>query len=195
MDSQIGVLHLRWDVQRSHRRKACDVRFMSDIPDSVADERAIFRFDPVSTWSWHYRVFAGTTDEQPIADVSIESIRNRGRISIGDIEVDVMGKGWVSPRFTYRVRDREIASATTSTGFRTRYTLSSDGRVYTMQPRGFKSTFEIVEENEVVGEIRTSGTFSRRGTLTVRKGFPTHDALFLLFLAGYYWKMMAAAAS
>jgi hypothetical protein len=168
---------------------------MSDIPESGTDEWTMLRFVPVSAWAWHYSVFAGSADEQPIAEVSVESIRNRGRIQIGDVEVVIEGKGWISPRFSFLVRDREIAFATTSSGFRTRFTLTSDGRTYSMQPRGFKSTLEVSEEDSTVGEIKTSGTFTRRGTLELRRDVPTHDSLFLLLLAAYHWKMQAAAAS
>lgn len=157
--------------------------------------RVILPFESVSAWKWHYQVFSSDDPGTPVAEVSLRSVRNQATIRIGEVTVEIVFKGWFAPAFSFRTRGREIAAGKSVSGFRTRFTLASDGRHYEMRPRGLGSTFNVSERGEVLGTIRKNGILSRSGQIVLDRRVPTHDGLFLLVLAAYYWRMIAAAAS
>ena len=154
-----------------------------------------YRFESASICSMRFRVFIGRGGEDVTAEVWLSMMKNEGSIEIGDLEIQMKGKGVFSPEFAFSRNDQVIATGSIPLAFRTRIYLWSGGRHFETRPRALGEKLEITDGQRIVGHIRKKGVFNRRGTIELDEDIPAYDGLFLLMLAAHYWKMVVAAVS
>lgn len=160
---------------------------------AVRPGRISYRFESASMWAWRFHVHIDRGAEPIVAEVSLSSLKNQGRIEVGGLAIEMVGKGWFSPVFSFRRNGQVIATGSVPLAFKTRMFLESGGRQFEMRPRAFGDSFEISEGGHTVGHIQKKGLLSRRGTIETADDIPAYDALFLLMLASHYWRMVAVA--
>src|SRR5690625_4814378 len=92
---------------------------MNHVSDAVQQPRSVrYRFESASMCSMRFRVFIGRGGEDVTALVWLSMMKNEGWIEIGDLEIQMKGKGVFSPEFAFSRNDQVIATGSIPLAFR-----------------------------------------------------------------------------
>jgi hypothetical protein len=149
-------------------------------------------FTPHSIWNWRFDI--SRNDAEPLAEIWLSSIRNRGTITLGDLTIGISVRGLLKPSMSFNVDERTIATGAFASMWRTRLWLESSGQHYELHGRKLGQALEVYRGGQAIGMIAKRG-LTRKGSADLPSDVPLQDRLFLIAQALYSWKRQASAAA
>src|SRR5690625_2494873 len=117
---------------------------MNHVSDAVQQPMSVrYRFESASMCSMPFRVFIGRGVAYVTGLVCVSMRKNEGSIEIGDLEIQMKGRGVFSPEFAFSRNDQVIATGSIPLEFRSRIYLWSGGRHFAMRPRAIGEKREM----------------------------------------------------
>lgn len=154
---------------------------------------------PARLGSWNFVVEDGG---EPVAEVDLEALRDRGTLRLGAVSFAFAKAGWLSRTITLSFEGVEVARADRVGWLGLRYDVHvAPGLLGADEPIDLSLHASVTRRvNRVryrkheVGEIRRRGVFTRTAEIDVAEAFPLGVQAFLLALVVVEWRRAARSS-
>lgn len=144
---------------------------------------------PSSVFSWNFRVVA---DERVVAEVAFDFLSEQGTILHRGEALVVAKHGPMSGRWTLERGGQPLAEGRKPSAFQRRFELQASTGPLVVEPKSaFGRGYQIVNEGQVLGEIRPVHLFSREAQIDCDTRVAERDQLFAFWLVALAWRRQA----
>ena len=145
--------------------------------------------------SWFKPAFRLLRDDKEVGLLTLSSFREQATFAVKDVEFAFSREGMMGD-FVLEFQGSVLARAEKPSAFKQRFTLTFEGRSYTLNPASwFGRTFVLHEGDAEVGHVRPLSAFNYKADLDLPDVLPLPVQAFCFWLVVLLWKRAAAAAS
>jgi hypothetical protein len=128
-------------------------------------------------------------------EIGLSSWRERGSVTVGDQLYKVSRQGLVGP-FVLRGPSDELARAVKASAFRQEFTLTVEGRAYTLKRlSAWRREFALCVGDSRVGSVAPESWLTRRAQVNLPEEMPGWARAFVVWLTLLMWKRDSDAGS
>jgi len=144
-------------------------------------------------FSWDFRIKGASAED---TEITFNAFSEQGNIYIGQEEYAVVKHGLLSGRWTLEYDDEVIAEAHKPHPLYRRFELKSFDLRYKLQARSaLGRTFDILSDDQPIGEIRPAHPFTYRTRIQCKPEVHELVQLFAFWLAAMTWQRQAKNTS
>ena len=137
---------------------------------------------------WFSRAYRLADDEREVGVLRPALLTERAAVELEGEAYTIRRDGLLGP-FLMERDGETVAAAEKPSAFRSRFRVAVGGRISELDRRGaFGRSFDLLENDEVVGVITRPSIFSRRIEVVLPEEWPLPERVFLLWLALMVWK-------
>lgn len=142
------------------------------------------------------RQFILLRDGQPIAELALGLVRERGSIVVAGTPYEVRRERLLTSEFVLSQRRQEIARARKTSAVRNRFEVTWDSHVWELvKVTWWGRAFAVREGGTEIGSMRPEHAFTRRSLIDLPDDVPVPVAAFLAALAVLMWNRDQSAAA
>jgi hypothetical protein len=135
---------------------------------------------PKHWFSWDF-VLSDSVGK-PYGDIALSSWRERGSVRVDEQEYRVSREGLLGP-FVLTSPNGELARAVKESAFKQKFTLSVEGRPYTLKRlSGWRREFGLFEGDTHLGSVAPEGWLTRRARVELPDDLPGWARAFVVWL-------------
>ncbi len=124
----------------------------------------------------------------PWGEIGLSSWRERGSVTVGDQRYEVRRRGLVGP-FVVGGASNELARAVKESAFRQVFTLTVEGRAYTLKRlSAWRREFALCVGDSRVGSVVPERWWTRRAEVNLPDDMPGWARAFVVWLTLLMWK-------
>ena len=144
--------------------------------------------DPLRWYNWDFTV---TKDERTLARLDLSTWRERGAITIRDVEHRVYRES-LNGDFVIERAGQVLARATKPSAFRSAFTVTYNGQAYTLHRRSaWRRAFVLLDGDREIGSMSPDGPWMRVSTADLPRDWPMPIKAFVIWLVIVLWKREA----
>ncbi len=128
-------------------------------------------------------------------EISLSSWRERGSVTVGDQQYKVSRQGLFGP-FVLSGPSDELARAVKASAFRQEFTLTVEGRTYTLKRlSAWRREFALCVGDSRIGSVAPEGWLTRSAQVNLPEDMPGWARAFVVWLTLLMWKRDSDAGS
>ena len=143
---------------------------------------------PDSIFTWGFQVKGAA--EGPAA-LSFNFFTEQGAIRYGATEYAVQKHGWLSGEWTLENSGGVCARARKPNPLTRKFQIDEEGRTFLLKARIMGRSFDILQNESVIGSIQPAHIFTRRSTIDCGPEMSEPGQLFCFWLAALTWRRQA----
>ena len=148
---------------------------------------------PKHWFSWDFRLKDSVG--MPWGEIGLSSWRERGSVTVGDQQYKVSRQGLLGP-FVLGGPSGELARAVKESAFRQEFTLTVEGRAYTLKRlSAWRREFALCVGDTRLGSVAPEGWLNRRAQVSLPEDMPGWARAFVVWLTLLMWKRDSEAGA
>jgi hypothetical protein len=141
---------------------------------------------PANWYSWRFTV---TDESRSVADITLSSWCEKGKLTIGDSTYHVYREALMSGAFVLEHAGTVLARAEKPSVFRREFVIQHAGREYTLRPEStFRRAFVFLDGSRQVGFLAPKSAFTRRADASLPHDLPLPVRMFIVWLTMMSWR-------